>query len=215
MSLQFMSLGGCCADMPILGDLRVRGPVDNYKSLNGLKDALGLFNGDFEKQMFEEGPLKVKSRVAQWKGDCEKSFYFRSWENHHIDYDNPHIKDKIKERCQAFKDFIQKVKTDPDCYFVWVLTKYDTQSVKDWGKHPNDEFKAALAELGNYIPLEKLLIIGTKKMKKKSSFNAYFSPEDLPGQKYLDIESVEVEQISKRKARKNHEDFLMKIKSVL
>ena len=41
MSLQFMSLGGCCADMPILGDLRVRGPVDNYKSLNGLKDALG------------------------------------------------------------------------------------------------------------------------------------------------------------------------------
>lgn len=215
MALQFMSLGGCCADMPILGDLRVRGPVDNYKSLHGLRDALGLFNGDFEKQMFEEGPVKVKPRKAQWKGDGEKSFYFRDWENHHIDYDNPHIKDKIKERFEAFKEFSKKVKTDPDCYFVWVLVKHDTQSIKDWGKHPNEEFKAALAELGNYIPLDKLIIIGEKKVKSHSAFNAYFDPEDLPGQKYLDIELVEVEQLSKKKAKKNHEDFLQKAQLII
>lgn len=214
MALQFMSLGGCCADMPILGDLRVRGPVDNYKSLNGLKDALGLFNGDFEKQMFEEGPIKVRQRVPQWKGDCDKSFFFRTWENHHIDYDNPHIKNKIKERIEDFKKFTKKVKEDLECYFVWVLTRYDTQSINDWGKHPNENFKAALQELGNYIPLDKLVVIGTKKMKSRSAFNAYFSPEDLPGIKYLDIEYVQVEQINRRKAKKNHEDFLQKIQLI-
>ena len=214
MALQFMSLGGCCADIPILGDLRVRGPVDNYKSLNGLKDALGLFNGDFEKQMFEEGPIKIRQRIPQWKGDCDKSFFFRTWENHHIDYDNPHIKDKIKERIEDFKKFTKKVKEDPECYFVWVLTRYDTQSINDWGKHPNENFKAALQELGNYIPLDKLVVIGTKKMKSRSAFNAYFSPEDLPGIKYLDIECVQVEQLSRRKAKKNHEDFLQKIQLI-
>ena len=214
MALQFMSLGGCCADIPILGDLRVRGPVDNYKSLNGLKDALGLFNGDFEKQMFEEGPIKIRQRIPQWKGDCDKSFFFRTWENHHIDYDNPHIKDKIKERIEDFKKFTKKVKEDPECYFVWVLTRYDTQSINDWGKHPNENFKVALQELGNYIPLDKLVVIGTKKMKSRSTFNAYFSPEDLPGIKYLDIECVQVEQLSRRKAKKNHEDFLQKIQLI-
>lgn len=214
MALQFMSLGGCCADMPILGDLRVRGPVDNYKSLNGLKDALGLFNGDFEKQMFEEGPIKTRQRVPQWKGDCDKSFFFRTWENHHIDYDNLHIKNKIKERIEDFKKFTKKIKEDPECYFVWVLTRYDTQSINDWGKHPNENFKAALQELGNYIPLDKLVVIGTKKMKSRSAFNAYFSPEDLPGIKYLDIEYVQVEQLSRRKAKKNHEDFLQKIQLI-
>lgn len=215
MALQFMSLGGCCADLPILGDLRVRGPVDNYKSLIGLKNSLGLFNGDFEKQMFEEGPIKIKQRVPQWKGDSEKSFFFRTWENHHIDYDNPHIKDKIRERIEDFKKFIEKVKEDPECYFTYVLTRYDTQSINDWGKHPNENFKAALQELGNYIPLDKLIIIGTKKMKSQSAFNAYFSPEDLPEIKYLDIEYVEVEQLNRKKAKKNHEDFLQKIQLIL
>lgn len=214
MALQFMSLGGCCADIPILGDLRVRGPVDNYKSLNGLKDALGLFNGDFEKQMFEEGPIKIRQRVPQWKGDCDKSFFFRTWKNYHIGYDNPHIKNKIKERIEDFKKFVKKVKEDPECYFVWVLTKHDTQSVNDWGKHPNENFKAALQELGNYIPLDKLVVIGTKKMESRSAFNAYFSPEDLPGIKYLDIEYIQMEQISRRKAKKNHEDFLQKIQLI-
>lgn len=45
---KYISLGGSCVAMPLLGNLRSKGPVDNMRAKFGLKSCLSLFDG-FEK----------------------------------------------------------------------------------------------------------------------------------------------------------------------
>lgn len=189
LDMRIMSIGANCADISILGDYRERGPVDNWRVEHGIEDAVTLFTGEFEKMVKEDAWLEVKHKNPTFKGDGTKRFIYKTHQCFHIEMDNPEVKEKVLNRLQHFYDFIEEVKTKDDCYFCYVVAVKD--QVKNGVRAFSDKFYENLDILSKYIPLNKLIIIGTPKEQGIRSYFSAFSKEGTKGKTpYTDVKNV-------------------------
>jgi len=169
--IRIMSLGSNCADLSYLGDFRVPGPVDNWVANHGFEDALHLFT-DF-KQQIESGWLEAKPRIKAFAEDSDINFRYESYSCIHLDMRNPDIVKKVFKRYETMIEFAEKVKADPECYFSYTLGCHDI--CKEKGLFVlKKETVNAIKEFGKTFPLNKLILVGTTKVKVKGGyFNGY------------------------------------------
>lgn len=210
--MEIMSLGSCCADIPILGDMRVRGPVDNWKSLNGLSDTLTLFDGSFEKEVIDGTPLDIVPRSQIFKEDSPFAYHYTNFICQHVNPTDEKTRAHLKARIDAFYDFIGRVNNDENCYFAYFLSLKDQKTRAS--RVPSQKFLESLNKLYEYIPAEKLIIVGTPKndpAAKRGFFSAYFTTIPKEIRNYIEIESVCMPFQKWKKPYEDHDAFLKEL----
>lgn len=170
--LKFMSLGGNCAALALLGKERIRGPVDN---LAGVKNKLcfeSLLNDTFLKD-FEKTPI-ISDRVPNFEKDSDKQY---TYEHYAVCHNNPtteKFKLEIEKRYNNFKDFYAQI-SETDHYFIYCL---NTEISKASHTVQNPKLlKAEIDFLKKKNILQKVIFVETKTDNKKSNWN--FWAEDL------------------------------------
>lgn len=169
--MKVMSIGGCCADLAFLDkNVRVPGPVDNWLALYGLRSAFGLFT-DFGDQI-KRGWVEKKPGRVDFGGDSDTDFSYKEYVCRHLNMEDPRIVENVLNRYSSFLEHWKRVKTEPDCYFSYVLTSKDR--VKSNGKWVLSASTVdALKKTDGFFPLDKLIVVGTPLVKLRSGFSFY------------------------------------------
>lgn len=169
--MKVMSIGGCCADLAFLDkNVRVPGPVDNWFALYGLKSVFGLFT-DFGEQI-KRGWVEKKPGRVGYEGDSDTDFSYKEYECRHLNMEDQRIVEKVLNRYSSFLEHWNRVKTEPDCYFSYVLNTKDR--VKSNGKWVlSDSTVDTLKKIDGFFPLDKLIIVGTPLVKLRQGFEFY------------------------------------------
>lgn len=185
--MQMMSIGGNCANLSILGEMRVPGPVDNWSTQHGFADVPCLFE-DF-KDVVSAGPVEILPHPKGFPTDCDKRYRYKHYQAVHLYMDNPEVVSKVFARHDKFLAFIERVKTEPDCYFIYTLNENDVER-RNGKWMPKDHFLPTARKLEVYFPLNKLIFIGTVKDKCGGGcFCAHTEefPEEL---NYIDLTDI-------------------------
>lgn len=185
--MRMMSIGGNCANLSILGEMRVPGPVDNWSTQHGFADVPCLFE-DF-KAVVSAGPVELLPHPKGFPKDCDKKYCYKHYQAVHLYMDDPEIVCKVFARHDDFLAFIEKVKTEPDCFFVYTLNENDVER-RNGRWLPKDHFLPTAKKLEAYFPLNKLIFIGTVMDKCRGGCfctHAEEFPEEL---NYIDLADI-------------------------
>ena len=118
---QFMSIGSNCASYMILGNDRVRGPIDNFV-LKGLTSVKVLFDKSF-LNFLNEKPI-ITERESPVINDSKYQYEYKEF---YICHNNPltdKFKQEIKKRYKRFIDYMN----DKSKVFLYSLGDYDNSS---------------------------------------------------------------------------------------
>lgn len=189
--LRFMSIGGNCACIGFLGKYRTKGPVDNV--ILGNPKTIDLLLQDKYFDFITTSTFIQEPRKKGWPEDYgyfSKYLDDMVWIAHH-DPTTQKYKDELKKRCIIFKDFYQKVITDPNYYFIFNLNEFCID--KKQNNLLNHTFVLEVINiLKSYNLLEKTIFVGTKIQYNKATtwnynsdaFNYYIIKYNL---KYIEI----------------------------
>lgn len=186
--MKIVSIGGHCADLIFLDqNIRVPGPVDNWYAIHGMESIVGLFS-DFEEQLARGWSNKEKKPIW-YDGDSSYKYDYADYSCLHLNIENPVIMEKVRARYATFLKFWDMVKSEPDCYFSYVLNPVDVR----WRNRKNVLSKSTmnvLKEIDDFFPLNKLIVVGTQCMKTRDVWFKYYVDEIPAGVNYVNINDV-------------------------
>lgn len=210
----FMSLGGFCLSIYILGKDRPRGPVDNIL-IQRPKVIELLLENKYLSYLLKTTPKKVKKRWPEAESDYD--FYFE--DNLRIVHNNAQSKDyfiEVEKRVKIFNAFLKEVQKSEDKFFVFSLpyTFVDQQTHKLLGNY----LEKTILYLKSKNILHKTIFIGSKpkkSIKKIVWYNSYLNTQDMQNliKKYKInyIELNEVELGTSEGKEMAHKQFIEKI----
>lgn len=129
---KYISLGGSCIAMPLLGDLRIKGPIDNMKANMGFESCLSLFS-DFE--YFKSNLLrntiirKIKLPYSDLTTEVELSKGIdKIYNSKYYTVIHNIINDKflieLEKRYNTFKHYTNSF--DPNVKFIYFINSNDS-----------------------------------------------------------------------------------------
>lgn len=185
--MKAMSICGNCASLCYLDTtVRVPGPVDNWFAKKGFLSTMSLFT-NFNQQL-KTGWIKAVPRKKQYQEDCDTTFEYADYYCYHINMEEPKNVEKVMKRYESFISFWKKVKTESDYYFVYTLNRIDI-NIKNKFKTLSNDTVSALNEIKKFIPIEKLILVGTPMINITEGFSSYVDIVP-PFVNYLDIQDV-------------------------
>lgn len=188
-----MSLGSNCTDIYAINDgVRKRGPLDNLHSKRGLATVDNIFNYRLEECLLDAEYTRKELKHSTIDNDLQVSEHYCSFETefedyrmNHNDFEDPKVKDELRRRIECLYKFIDLVKKEKGCFFVYCLGMYDFDESKDFKE---DQFKQGLKTLEDNGVLDKTIFISTN--SPKGGYWNFSKQEYLQN---LGLNAVEVE----------------------
>ena len=208
--MKIMSLGSNCSSISFLGNFRIKGPVDNWQTNQGLKSVVHLFT-DFEKQI-RDGFISTRRRTPTFDGDSDIEYVYDSYSCPHINMTDPRKIDQVFERMKVFRDFTEKVNKDENCYFSYSICIHDVEKDEDNKFVLKNDALNYLNELVKYFPKNKLILVGNRNPNWWASWLSYIDIAPN-GFNYTDLYGIERPRISTG-TKKNQMDFRTYVKGL-
>ena len=166
---KFMQIYGNCSIVHCLGHERLRGPADNVvaKGINFLKV---LLHGDYLKYIKTTAYTTAK-RTPGYVGDSAVEYRFPIVDIIHNDITKENTWAELNKRLINFKNFRQKVLTDPTYYFVYSINYYDVD--RQSHQMNRDIFIENLEYLKAEGLLNKIVFIETRNKDEEAFWNFY------------------------------------------
>lgn len=189
-----MSLGSNCTDIYAINDnIRRRGPLDNLHSKRGLATIDNVFNHKLKEKLLDADYTRKELKHSTIDNDlqsgehyCNFETEFEDYRMNHNDFEDKKVKEDLEKRITSLYDYINLVKKDKSCFFVYGLGLYDFEpKTKEFKK---DQFQYGLNILKENNVLNKTIFINTKS-PKGGYWN--FSVQDYL--KSLGLHTIEVE----------------------
>lgn len=183
---KYISLGGSCIAMPLLGDLRIKGPIDNMKANMGLKSCLSLFN-DFEffksnllqnttiqKIMSPYSDLTTEVELSKGIDKIYNSKYYTVF--HNIINDKFLI--ELEKRYNTFKHYTNSF--DQNVKFIYFINSNDSV----------EEINKVLKILKNFFISPIIINNNSKKFRTRITKNDFYN---INTNLKLDFDCLEIE----------------------
>ena len=178
---RFMSIGSNCASYMILGNDRVRGPIDNFV-LKGLMSVKSLFDKSFLK-FLDEKPI-ITERETTIINDSKYKYEYKDF---YICHNNPLEKKYKQEIRKRYNKFIEYM-NDKSKLFLYSIGDYDNENTITEG----------LNYLQSINMLDRVIFIG---IHKRNLPHWTFSKNTLNREiidkyqlKYIDIHTLSVNE---------------------
>lgn len=167
--LKFISIGSTCATIGVLGNDRIKGPVDNLAGCKGTICFEVLFNGKFISSIFENQPI-ITDKKPGYEGDSDKYYQYSHYTVcHNNPLENSYRKELLK-RYQTFLDFKKDINND-DHYFIYSLGSADVNKRTHELNVPHIEKEIQyLKDIG---VVNKTIFVGTRLVKNKGNWDFY------------------------------------------
>lgn len=183
---KYISLGGSCIAMPLLGDLRIKGPIDNMKANMGLESCLSLFN-DFEffksnllqnttiqKIMSPYSDLTTEVELSKGIDKIYNSKYYTVF--HNIINDKFLI--ELEKRYNTFKHYTNSF--DHNVKFIYFINSNDSV----------EEINKVLKILKNFFIFPIIINNNSKKFRTRITKNDFYN---INTNLKLDFDCLEIE----------------------
>lgn len=210
--IKFMCLGGCCASIYTLGEMRVPGPVDNLHSLNGLETIKVIFNKELENEFFSENSILERRKLDKRMIDnvgldseshwCEYETLFKHYRMNHNDPTKENVQEELKKRIHTLYDFIDNIKNEKNNYLIYALCQYD---FKD-GKFNMEQFSKGIKILKENGVLDKTFFLGTR--SKENTWYHFYNNNFRNNKNYFEVELLSKGDKLKESREKAKEDFI-------
>lgn len=162
--MEFLSIGGNCADIHILGTNRVLGPVDNMKSKNGLYSISSIFKEDgLYNEFFVNG--EIEQPFCGNQRDENEIWY--STNNYYVIHNNfrdKSFQESLKKRISTLYNYLNDLKYSNTKYLFYSLCEKDIDPVS---KKMSNLFIKGYKILKEENILEKTLFVMVKSLDKK------------------------------------------------
>lgn len=131
MNYEFLSIGGNCAVVHTLGEKRIKGPVDNMKSKNGLYSVKSIFeDGGLEKEFFEIGEIE-QPFCGNHRDENEIWFSTRNYFIIHNNFRDTDFRKSLKNRIKTLYDYLESLKTSSAKFLVYSLCEKDIDPINN------------------------------------------------------------------------------------
>ena len=210
----FMSLGGFCLSLYVLGKDRPRGPVDNVLMAKPKTVEL-LIENKYLNYLLKTTPKKVKKRWPE--AESAYDFYFE--DNFRVVHNDAQSKEYLAEvarRVKIFNTFLNEVKKSDNKFFIFSLpyTFVDQKT----HKLSTNYLEKTILYLKSKNILHKTIFIGSRPKKTITRivwYDSYIRSQDVQNliKKYKInyIELNEVELGTADGKEKLHKQFVAKI----
>lgn len=155
MDYEFLCIGGNCAGIHTLGEYRVKGPVDNMKSKNGLSSIRAIFeNGGLNEEFFTIGEIE-QPFCGNHRDENEIWFSTRNYYIIHNNFRDLSFKHSLKQRIDILYKFIKHV-NDNNKYLIYSLCEKDIDPISNT---MSNLFKQGIKILEKRDILEKVFFL--------------------------------------------------------
>lgn len=129
MNYEFLSIGGNCASVHTLGEHRIKGPIDNMKSKNGLYSIKSIFeDGGLEKEFFEIEEIE-QPFCGNHRDENEIWYSTRNYFIIHNDFRDTAFKESLKQRISNLYAFLNEIHNSDKKYLIYSLCEKDIDPV--------------------------------------------------------------------------------------
>lgn len=188
-----MSLGSNCTDIYAIDNgIRKRGPLDNLHSKRGLATVDNIFNHRLEDCLLNAKYTRKELKHSTIDNDlqagehyCDFETEFEDYRMNHNDFEDARVKDELRRRIEYLYKFIDLVKKERGCFFVYCLGMYDFDENKDFKE---EQFKHGLKTLEDNGVLDKTIFISTNSPK-----GGYWNFSEQERLQSLGFNAIEVE----------------------
>lgn len=125
MNYEFLSIGGNCACVHTLGEHRIKGPLDNMKSKNGLSSIKSIFeHGGLEKEFFEIGEIE-QPFCGNHRDENEIWYSTNNYYIIHNNFRDELFKASLNHRITVLNNFIKNMQSSQEKYLIYSLCEKD------------------------------------------------------------------------------------------
>jgi hypothetical protein len=129
MNYEFLCIGGNCACVHTLGEHRIKGPLDNMKSKNGLSSIKSIFeDGGLEKEFFEIGEIE-QPFCGNHRDENEIWFSTRNYYIVHNNFRDTDFRNSLKNRIKTLYDYLDSLKNSSTKFLVYSLCEKDIDPI--------------------------------------------------------------------------------------
>lgn len=156
----FISIGGCCLGLYILGKDRIRGPIDNILIFS-YKVVRFLIEDTYIKYLTNTSYVKVKKTQPK-KNEPPVNFLFKTkLKIIHNNFEDKQYLQEISKRMNNFKVFLNKLKKEKNKYMVFSIPYTFTKK----GKEIDSRLERLIKYLKDVKLLDKTIFVGCHKSK--------------------------------------------------
>ena len=160
----FIGIGGNCVTLGILGQERIRGPIDNFGCINGLKSFKTIIDNTFLLEIYNKYEYTTKNN-KQFETDPDLRYYFK---NFRVSHNIPNTEKFNKEITKRYNNLINFDIKNPNNYYTYGLCDYDI-NIKT--HKPTQIFYDGIEYIKSIGLLDKIIFVETKNLYEKSYFN--------------------------------------------
>lgn len=220
-NLKFMSIGGCCLSVYVLGKDRIRGPIDNALIFNKKTIEL-IINNQYYSYIKHHKPTKTKkANIVPWEPEFNYE-YQDIVRIVHNDVELPKFMPELKRRVNNFNDFWLDFKTNPKKFLIFTIPYSMLKSDKS-GLLNNylEDIIVYFKEIGI---LDKVIFIGGKqspRVEKQVWYNNYLTEQDLMylktkyNIKYIELNNLIITRLGAAEKEKVFKQFKDKVMEVI
>lgn len=206
---KFMQLWGDCSGLGYLGDLRLRGPVDNVYSVKPANIKLLLDNKYYE-HIINTTPNEYP-RKKSFAGDVGRTYDYGTVKIIHNIPTTDAYRKVLAERINAFNNFYENLKHNNNYYFTVNLNNEIVNP--ETNTFRNEEYlKEIISILAQYNILHKTIFVGLKQKIRKDTSNMFVKNFS---QNYQYLNYIEIEDNDVWDTTKTHLQFITKVKNIL
>lgn len=214
---KFMSIGGYCLNLWVLGKNRIRGPIDNVLMISAETIKL-LLENKYYSYLKHHTPCKMPRK------DLPERYCFQ-YDNlvqiYHNNVYSEKFKPELKKRVNNLNKFYKNLLTNKDYYFVFCIphTWVDINN----GELKNNELEKCILYFKQYNILDKIIFIGNRQaisIKPNMWYNTYLNTDVLDyfienyQIKYLELSDTIIEKNNNKKIEEIHKQFIKKLKNL-